>query len=113
MGGGVAAIAHAVWAFGVIALGDLANPVGRVAGHRGDFTPGATLAEQPQDLPPTAFIGLFGRTVARLQLGAAQMGLEDDVSGHAPSVQLPMSSWYQTALAWTFLIAAVLNRILI
>src|SRR5262247_1356425 len=40
MGGRVTAIAHAVRALAVIALGDLPDPVGRVAGDRRDLTPG-------------------------------------------------------------------------
>ena len=73
----MAAIAHAVGTFGVVALGDLADPVGRVARHGGDLTSGAALTEEPQNLPPTAFIRLFGRTIPLLKFGAAQMGLKE------------------------------------
>jgi hypothetical protein len=56
--------------------------------------PSASLAQQPQNLPPRPFVGLFGGAMVLLEFDAAQMRLEEDVSGHTPSLQPPMPSWY-------------------
>ncbi len=91
---GVPAIVHARRSLGVVALGDLADPVRRVAGDRGHRNGRMTLAEQPEDLPPRALARLFGRSIAALELVDTQMGLEVDVSGHTPIVQPPSSKPY-------------------
>src|SRR5690242_16769772 len=49
---GVPAIVHARRSLGVVALGDLADPVRRIAGDRGHCNGRMALAEQPEDLPP-------------------------------------------------------------
>ena len=79
MGGRVAAIVHALWDFAIVALGDPPDPIGRVAGHHRDLTSSAALAEQPQDLPPGAFVGLFRRAIALLELSAVQKRFKGDV----------------------------------
>src|SRR6266851_8806807 len=91
----VPAIVHARRALGVVALGELADPVGRIPGHSCDLHGGVPLAEQPEDLPPAALIGFFGRPQAALELIDAQVGLEVNTSGHAPILQPPSSKPYE------------------
>jgi hypothetical protein len=88
----VSAIVHARWAFGVVALGDLADPIRGVARDRRHRRCGVALAEQPEDLPrspPAALIGFVGRPVPTFQRVGIQMRVEMEVSGHAPIVQPP------------------------
>jgi GTPase SAR1 family protein len=62
----VVAIAHAGWAFGVIALGQLANPIGRIAGALCDLAGTLPPREQPEHLPPAAFVRLLRLAIAPL-----------------------------------------------
>src|SRR5258708_38776231 len=92
----VPAIVHAGRPFSVVAFGELPDPVGRIPGHCRDLHGGVPLAEQPEDLPPAALIGFFGRTIAALALVDAEVRLEMDGSGHAPIVQPPSSKPHHT-----------------
>ncbi len=61
-------VAHAVGAITVVAAGDLADPVGRVARHccHGGGCPAAR--QEPEEVPAAALDGVAGLTVARFQL---------------------------------------------
>jgi hypothetical protein len=93
----VPASVHARRALGVVALGNLPDPVGGVAGDRRHLHRRVALAQEPEDLPPAALIGFFGRPRAALEVVDAQMGLEMNLSGHAPIVQPPSSKPYHMA----------------
>jgi len=92
----VPASVHALRALGVVALGNLPDPVGRIARHGRDLHRRVALAQEPEDLPPAALIGFFGRPIAALEVVHAQMGLEMNLSGHAPIVQPPNSKPYES-----------------
>lgn len=64
---------HAGGVLLVVALGELANPVGRVAGALGHCASGLAACQQPEDLPPRPFVGLFGCPVALFQFVDAQV----------------------------------------
>lgn len=72
----MSAVPHRLRAFGVLAFGDLANPIGGVAGDRGHGHGGVALAKEPEDLPPTALIRVVRAAIVPLQLSDAQMRLE-------------------------------------
>src|SRR5258706_1588748 len=93
---GVLPIAHPLGALSVVAFGDLANPVARIAGALRDVLGQLTPCQQPQDLPPAAFVRLFGRAVASLQFVDAQIRSEMNMSCHAPILQEPSKRWYYT-----------------
>jgi hypothetical protein len=88
--GRVAAVDHPSRPLLVIALGDLADPVRPVAGHRSERGRGAPLCEQPQDLPPGPFMRLFGRPVASRELRDAQV--RGEVYASSPAAILPPPS---------------------
>src|SRR5690348_9454419 len=88
------AIVHARWSFGVIALGELSDPVSRVARHGRNRHGCIALAEQPENVPPTALIGLFRRPIAALEFIDAQVWMQMEVSGHATILQPPTSKPY-------------------
>src|SRR5258708_31008045 len=92
----MAAIVHARRAVGVVAFGELADPVRRIAGDRGHRNGGVALTEQPEDLPPAALVWLFRHPIAALQFVEAQVSFEMNLSGHAPIVQPPRSKPYDT-----------------
>jgi len=69
----VAAIAYTASSLGIIAVDNLVEPGGGVAGDVSHLTGGATLAEQPKDLPMTAFNRIAGLVVVPLQLVDRQM----------------------------------------
>jgi hypothetical protein len=85
----VAPVLHPGGPLLVVALGDLADPVGPIANHARQFGGGVPLGEQPQDLPPGALVGLFRRAVAPLKLVDAQVSLEVNVSGHGEILPPP------------------------
>src|SRR5262245_60090027 len=93
---GVLPIAHPVGALGVVAFGDLANPVRRVASALGDVFRFLPAGEQPQDLPPAAFMRLFGRAVAPLKILNRKVGAEMNASCHAYILQWLVKNWYET-----------------
>ncbi len=80
---------HALSAFGVVTFGDLANPVPAMASTLGDVLGHLTSGQQPQDLPPTAFVRLFGRPVASLQFVDTHFKSEINSSSHASILQVP------------------------
>src|SRR5258706_6233318 len=88
----MAAIVHARRAVGVVALGELPDPVRRIAGDRGHRNAGVALTEQPEDLSPAAIVRFFGRPIAALQFVAAQVSLEMNVSSHVPILHNPRSN---------------------
>src|SRR5690349_9253568 len=90
----MAAIVHARRAVGVVALGNLPDPVGGVAGDRRHLHRRVALAQEPEDLPPATLVGFFGRPIAALELVDAQVWLEMNLSGHAPILQPPRSKPY-------------------
>jgi len=94
MGMGVVPIAHALSALAVVALGDLPDPVARVAGALGDVLGQLAPCQQPEDLPPAAFVRLLGRAVASLQLVDAHVRSEMNMSCHVPIRQEPSKRWY-------------------
>src|SRR5215470_12701207 len=94
MGMGVLPIAHPVGAFGVVAFGDLPNPVRRVAGALGDVDGFLSTGEQPEDLPPAAFMRLFGRAVAPLKILNSNVGSKMNASCHAYILQWLVKNWY-------------------
>lgn len=91
------AVLHAGGPVLVVAFGDLADPVRPVADHGRQLGSGAALRQQPQDLPPRAFVGLFRRPVAVLEFSDAQMRLEMNTSGHAAILPRPTSNPYHLA----------------
>lgn len=58
MAGGIAAVDHPRCAFGVVAPGNLPDPIRRVAGALRDFARQLPFAQQPDDLPAAALSGL-------------------------------------------------------
>jgi hypothetical protein len=82
-----ALVAHTVGSHPVIAARDLANPVGRIAGHSRDGGSGESTRQQPQKLPTTTLDGIIGPPIAFVQLVVGQIGLEADASWHAPVLQ--------------------------
>src|SRR5258706_11173133 len=97
---GVLPIAHPLRAFGVVAFGDLANPVARIARTLRDVLGQLAARQQPEDLPPRPFVRLFGRTVASLQLVDTQVGPEMNASCHALILLEPSKSWYDIGTRW-------------
>jgi hypothetical protein len=77
------AVVHALRALLVVALGNLADPVGPIANNRRQLRRGAALGQQPKDLPPGPLVGLFGRSVAMFEFVNAQIGLQVNSSCHA------------------------------
>src|SRR6266849_6753971 len=96
----MAAIVPARCAVGVVALGELPDPVRRLAGDRGHRNGGVALTEQPEDLPPAALVGLFRHPIAALQVVDAQVSLEMNLSGHAPILQPPRSKPYHSPASY-------------
>src|SRR5258706_6188245 len=96
---GVLPIAHPLRALGVVAFGDLANPVARIARTLRDVLGQLAARQQPEDLPPRPFVRLFGRTVASLQLVDTQVGPEMNASCHALILLEPSKSWYDPVLS--------------
>ena len=76
------AVVHPVRSLFVVALGDLADPVGPVANDGGELGRGVALGKEPQDLPPGSHVGLLGRTVPVFELVDAQVGVKMYVSSH-------------------------------
>src|SRR5712691_4276709 len=93
---GVPTIVHALRALGVVALGELADPIGGIARHRRHLYGRVSLAEQPEDLPPTALIGIVRAAIASLQFSHTQMRVEMKMSGHAAILQYPQPIPYYT-----------------
>ncbi len=79
----VVPVAHPVGAFGVVAFGDLADPIARIARATRRSPSRSAPCQQPEDLPPTALVRLFGRPVAALQLVHRQVRFQAYASGHA------------------------------
>ncbi len=77
---------HALRPLGVVALGDLADPVARVAGALRHQLRGLAAREQPEDLPPTALGGLMRPPIAGRQFVCGQVG-NKLYSSHVPIVQ--------------------------
>ncbi len=67
-------VAHARRSFGVVPFGHLADPIRRVASALRHRLGGLPAREEPQNLPPTALMGLFGRPIAPLQLVDTEVG---------------------------------------
>ncbi|HEV2459144.1 MAG TPA: hypothetical protein VGS80_12345 [Ktedonobacterales bacterium] len=80
------------WTLRVVAFGDVADPVRRLAGHPGQLGGRSPLGQQPQDLPPAAFVGRFGRALASLKLLTRELRLEMKVSSHAHMLQPPTTT---------------------
>ena len=95
MGMGVLPIAHPVGAFGVVAFGDLPNPVRRIPRALGDVFRLLPTCEQPEDLPPTAFMRLFGRAIPALKILATEVGAQMNTSWHIRILQWPVKNWYE------------------
>jgi hypothetical protein len=76
-------------ALGVLAFGDLADPIGRVARHARYVDGGVPLTQQPENLPPRAFVGVVGAPLPAFELSHAQMRLEMKMSWHTDTLQLP------------------------
>jgi hypothetical protein len=73
-------VVHACWTLLVVAAGNLADPIPRIAGAVGNLLGRLATGEQPQDLPPAPLVGLLGRPVASFELVSGQMGLKITVS---------------------------------
>jgi hypothetical protein len=84
---GVASVLHPGGALRVVALGELPNPLGRVAGDCRHRDGGVSLAEQPEDLPPGTLIRIVRAPIALLELNDAQMGVKMKMSSHAAILQ--------------------------
>src|SRR6478672_9201040 len=63
-----ALVAHTVGSSPVVAARDLADPVGGVAGHTRDGGGSQSTCQEPEELPMTAFDGVMGLAIARMQL---------------------------------------------
>ncbi len=81
--GDVPLIAERLSASGVVAAGELADPIGAVAGHLGDPVRRMPLSQQPDNLPVTPFRPVAGPPIARLQLLDRQMWRQLDLATHA------------------------------
>src|SRR5947209_3426132 len=92
-------IAHPVGALGVVALGNLPDPVARLPGALRDVLRQLPAGEQPQDLPPAAFVRLFGCPVTLFQLLHAQVGAQMTSSSHLLILQWASKTWYQRLFA--------------
>jgi hypothetical protein len=98
MGVGGSPIDHTGWPLGVVALGDLANPVARVAGARGDLPRQLPVRQKPENLSPTALVRFPGCPVAQRELVHRQMRGQANASCHAIKLQHPSSNSYDTSL---------------
>ncbi len=83
MGAAMLAIDHPGGAFTVVALGELPNPVARVARAFGNHWRRLAPCQQPEDLPPTALVRLAGLPIALFQFVNAQVRSKMNTS-HAP-----------------------------
>ncbi len=86
---------HASRTVFVISPGNLTNPIGGGAGALGDCAGSLAMRQQPQDLPPRPFVGLFGCPVALPQLVRAEIVSEMNVVCHARTIQHPTRNPYQ------------------
>src|SRR5258706_12565113 len=91
---GVLPIGHPGWPLRVIAFGNLANPVGRIAGAHGNRARRLAFGKQPQDLVPATLVRFFGCPVAPLELVDRQMRFQANVSWHASILQHLRHNWY-------------------
>src|SRR5258708_19811558 len=91
------AVHHPARALFVVALSDLTDPVRSIANHSRQLRGRVPLGQQPEDLPPRAFVGLFRRPVAPLQVVDTQMRLEVNASCHASILPPPTLSPYYTS----------------
>src|SRR5215831_15243290 len=88
-------VAHTVRSSRVVAARDLANPIGGIAGHMRDGGRGESTRQEPEEVPSTAFDGVMGLAIPLMQLVVSQVGMEVDVSWHAPVLQQLRVTWYQ------------------
>ena len=93
--GRVLPVDHARRPFGVVALGDLPDPGARVAGALGDVLGQLPAGQQPEDLPPRAFVRLVRRPVALLEVVDAQVRRQVDAS-HGPILSGPSRKPYHS-----------------
>ena len=92
----VAPVTHTLWAVGVVASGDLAKPVSRIAGHRGHSGRRHAASQQPEEVPVAAFDWITCMAIAVMEFVIGQMGFETDASWHAPVLQQHAATPYQT-----------------
>ena len=76
------AIAHCRGTVRVVALGQLADPIGRIAGALGHLARRLPAREQPEDLPPAALMGLMLAAIASLSFIRREVGVEGDIFWH-------------------------------
>ncbi len=91
-GGRVLPVNHPCWPLGVVAFGDLADPVRRIPRTLRNRSGRLSAGEQPEHLPPTALRRLICLPVAPFQLVACQVKSKL-YSSHTPILQHRRRSW--------------------
>ena len=91
----MAPVAHAVRALSVVAPGDLANPVGGIARHRGYGGCCHAASQQSEEVPVAALDRIIGSTIARVEFIVGEVGFEVDASWHAHVLQLHAATSYE------------------
>jgi hypothetical protein len=95
----VAPVAHAVGAVRVVAAGNLANPIRRIAGHGGHGRRRHAASQQPEEVPMAALDRITCTAIAPMEFVVGEVGCKVDVSGHAPVLQLHAATPYKVAIA--------------
>ena len=88
-------VLHTRWTLLVVSPRNLANPVAGIAGAVGNLFGGLSTGEQPEDLPPAAFMWLFGCAVAPFEFASRQVRLKINVSWHNHILQDPRRKPYE------------------
>lgn len=81
----------------VVAPRNLADPIAGIPRAVSDLLALLPTGEQPEDLPPAAFMRFFGCTVAPFELVGGQMRLKINVSWHGHILQYPERKPYEIA----------------
>src|SRR5262249_5261379 len=77
-------VLHPGGALFVGASRDLADPIGRVASHLGDFRRRVPAPQQPEHVPAATGDGIMSLSIVLFQFADRQVRLEMNASCHAP-----------------------------
>src|SRR4029079_17040314 len=95
-----APIVHRLRTFHVVSAHDLPNPIACVARALGNLRCGLALAQEPQDLPPTALMRFLRCPIAPPERVHRQVRFQADVSSHIAILRQPQPNWYELPKGW-------------